>query len=149
VAFKQTTEMSLEDLFGKFESLVLESMVRNKTDRIIGGRKTTPNKRDIADGSSSSGVPTGGRGTGPGTPKRRMRPGQKAVREIRFYQKSTDLLIRKLPFARLVREVQTYFFRKEYRSSGCLSHPLTLTQMASRGNDGVARGSRGSLGWFI
>ncbi|KAL1747720.1 histone-fold-containing protein [Schizophyllum fasciatum] len=37
--------------------------------------------------------------------KRRYRPGTKALREIRQYQKSTDLLIRKLPFARLVREV--------------------------------------------
>ena len=32
-----------------------------------------------------------------------------ALREIRKYQRSTDLLIRKLPFARLVREItQTY-----------------------------------------
>ena len=35
--------------------------------------------------------------------KPRARPGMKALREIRQYQKSTDLLIRKLPFARLVR----------------------------------------------
>ncbi|TRM67719.1 histone-fold-containing protein [Schizophyllum amplum] len=37
--------------------------------------------------------------------KKRYRPGTVALREIRKYQKSTDLLIRKLPFARLVREV--------------------------------------------
>lgn len=36
---------------------------------------------------------------------RRYRPGTVALREIRKYQKSTDLLIRKLPFQRLVREV--------------------------------------------
>ena len=35
----------------------------------------------------------------------RYRPGTVALREIRRYQKSTDLLIRKLPFQRLVREV--------------------------------------------
>ena len=35
----------------------------------------------------------------------RFRPGTVALREIRKYQKSTDLLIRKLPFQRLVREV--------------------------------------------
>ena len=51
----------------------------------------------------------------PAAPARRYRPGEKALREIRFYQKSTDLLIRKLPFARLVKEVQSNFFRKEYR----------------------------------
>ena len=36
---------------------------------------------------------------------RRFRPGTIALRQIRKYQKSTDLLIRKLPFQRLVREV--------------------------------------------
>ena len=35
----------------------------------------------------------------------RYRPGTVALREIRKYQKSTDLLIRKSPFQRLVREV--------------------------------------------
>lgn len=32
----------------------------------------------------------------------RYRPGTVALREIRRYQRTTDLLIRKLPFARLV-----------------------------------------------
>jgi len=36
---------------------------------------------------------------------RRYRPGVAALREIRKYQRSTDLLIRKLPFQRLVREI--------------------------------------------
>ena len=35
----------------------------------------------------------------------RFRPGTVALREIRRYQKSTELLLRKLPFQRLVREV--------------------------------------------
>lgn len=35
----------------------------------------------------------------------RYRPGTVALREIRKYQKSTELLIRKLPFQRLVREL--------------------------------------------
>ena len=33
------------------------------------------------------------------------RPGTVALREIRKYQKTTELLIRKLPFQRLVREI--------------------------------------------
>ena len=51
----------------------------------------------------------------------RFRPGTVALREIRRYQKSTELLIRKLPFQRLVREIAanhnvcidplTYLFR--------------------------------------
>ena len=39
----------------------------------------------------------------------RFRPGTVALREIRKYQKSTDLLIRKLPFQRLVREIASGF----------------------------------------
>ena len=35
----------------------------------------------------------------------RYRPGTVALREIRRFQKSTELLIRKLPFQRLVREI--------------------------------------------
>ena len=47
--------------------------------------------------------------------KPRARPGMRALREIRQYQKSTDLLIRKLPFARLVSGGGWV------RASGCLS----------------------------
>ena len=37
--------------------------------------------------------------------KRRYRPGTKALREIRNYQKTTHLLIPKQPFQRLVKEI--------------------------------------------
>jgi histone H3 len=39
----------------------------------------------------------------------RYRPGTVALREIRKYQKTTDMLIRKLPFQRLVREIAQEF----------------------------------------
>jgi len=39
----------------------------------------------------------------------RFRPGTVALRQIRKYQKSTDLLLRKLPFQRLVREIAQDF----------------------------------------
>ena len=48
------------------------------------------------------------RGVGqPAAPKKphRYRPGTVALREIRRFQKSTELLIRRLPFQRLVREI--------------------------------------------
>ena len=41
--------------------------------------------------------------------KRRFRPGVVALREIRKFQKSTELLIRKLPFQRLVKEIMQGF----------------------------------------
>ena len=46
---------------------------------------------------------------------RRFRPGTAALREIRKYQKSTELLIRKIPFQRLVREVVHSLFKTQYR----------------------------------
>lgn len=41
----------------------------------------------------------------PRPPPHRYRPGEKARREIRRYQSSTELLIKKLPFQRLVKDV--------------------------------------------
>lgn len=46
------------------------------------------------------------------------RPGENALREIRVYQTSTDLLIRRLPFARLVREIQQSMMRETFRWQG-------------------------------
>ena len=37
--------------------------------------------------------------------KHRYRPGTVALRDIKRYQKSTELLLRKLPFQRLIREI--------------------------------------------
>ncbi|MBZ3875580.1 histone H3 [Sciurus carolinensis] len=45
----------------------------------------------------------------------RYRPGTVALREIRRYQKPTEVLIRKLPFQRLVREIAQDF--KQIRAS--------------------------------
>jgi histone H3 len=58
---------------------------------------------------------------------KRFRPGTVAVREIRKYQKSTDLLIRKLPFQRLLREV-AQDFKTDLRFQ---SHAVLALQEAS------------------
>lgn len=80
--------------------------------------------RDEAEGRISSGSGGGGEG-GDGAAaqprprrKRRMRPGERALREIRQYQSSTSLLLRRLPFARLVREIQYGMTRQPYRWQG-------------------------------
>ncbi|XP_078501991.1 histone H3-like centromeric protein A isoform X2 [Lissotriton helveticus] len=44
--------------------------------------------------------------------KRRYRPGERALMEIRKFQKSTNLLIHRLPFSRLVREITSMFTRE-------------------------------------
>ena len=59
--------------------------------------------------------------------QQRFRPGVVALREIRKYQKSTELLIRKLPFQRLVREV-TQDFMPDLRFQ---SHAIQALQEAS------------------
>ena len=52
----------------------------------------------------------------------RYRPGTVALREIRRYQKSTDLLIKKLPFQRLVREIAKGFNTKlRFQSTALLA----------------------------
>ncbi|KAI8827088.1 histone-fold-containing protein [Fimicolochytrium jonesii] len=48
----------------------------------------------------------------------RYRPGTVALREIRKYQKSTELLLRKLPFSRLVREVAADLASLEFGGDG-------------------------------
>ena len=45
----------------------------------------------------------------------RYRPGTVALREIRRYQKSTDLLLRKAPFQRLVREIMQDLKKSDLR----------------------------------
>ncbi|MDC0367009.1 hypothetical protein OAM67_01135 [bacterium] len=66
--------------------------------------------------------------TGPGFRRKpKFRPGTVALREIRKYQKSTELLIRKLPFQRLVREI-AQDFKSDLRFQG--SAVLALQEAA-------------------
>ena len=46
---------------------------------------------------------------------RKFRPGTVALMQIRRYQRSTELLIRKLSFQRLVKEVVLQMFQQQYR----------------------------------
>ena len=69
-------------------------------------RKSTGGKaprKQLAQKAARKSAPANG-GTKKSGP-RRFRPGTVALREIRRYQKSTELLMRKLPFQRLVREI--------------------------------------------
>eukprot|EP00960_Hanusia_phi_P075106 768373-Hanusia_phi.AAC.23 len=57
----------------------------------------------------------------------RFRPGTVALREIRRYQKSTELLIKKAPFLRLVKEI-TQDFKSDLRFQ---THAIMALQEAS------------------
>ncbi|KAH8113270.1 histone-fold-containing protein [Phellopilus nigrolimitatus] len=91
---------------------------RRKSDVSAGGASTPARPKKATARKSTGGRPPGqaqsagrrasdGRQSegGTGRKKVRYRPGTVALREIRRYQKSTDLLLRKLPFARIVREI--------------------------------------------
>ncbi len=75
-------------------------MARTKqTARVSTGGKAP--RKQLAGKAASRSVPA----TGGVKKPHRFRPGTVALREIRRYQKSTELLIKKQPFARLVREI--------------------------------------------
>jgi histone H3/H4 len=83
-------------------STPLLTMARTKqTARKSTGGKA-PRKQLATKAARNSAPPVGGAKT---RKPHRYRPGTVALREIRRYQKSTDLLLRKAPFQRYVREV--------------------------------------------
>src|SRR6056300_1883380 len=51
----------------------------------------------------------------------RYRPGTVALREIRRYQRSSELLLRKSPFQRLVREISQDYAHLNYKSTAVLA----------------------------
>ena len=85
-------------------SFLISTMARTKqTARKSTGGKA-PRKQLATKAARKSAPATGGV-----KKPHRYRPGTVALREIRRYQKSTELLIRKLPFQRLVREIAQDF----------------------------------------
>ncbi|KAJ7818438.1 histone H3 [Mycena olivaceomarginata] len=82
----------------------------------VGGK--APRKQLLNKNGKATQAPTGG-------VKRphRFRPGTVALRQIRQYQKSTELLIRKLPFQRVVREI-AQDFKTDLRFQSSALHAL-------------------------
>lgn len=75
-------------------------------------RKQLPAKKMSKTGTSTGGVKK----------PHRYRPGTVALREIRRYQRSTELLCRKLPFARLVREIaQDYRINLRFQAAAIMA----------------------------
>lgn len=104
-------------------------MVRVKQTRKMGGTPkksksaldpiTTPVSRRATVASpaaaSSSSPAAGSSGSGGGGPRRRRRPGMVALSQIRQYQRSHELLIRRLPFSRVVKEICDQLTREPMR----------------------------------
>ena len=82
------------------------SMVMLNTNNRILATKTSKRKRSL----TSKKKVAGDRASFGYVKPHRYRPGTVALREIRRFQKTTELLLRKSPFARLVREVAQNMF---------------------------------------
>ncbi|GMI46213.1 hypothetical protein TrCOL_g1463 [Triparma columacea] len=104
-------------------------MARTKQANTKSKKQSATRKKTVAKKSLESEVEEEYKGSGyytsAGRPakKARMKPGVGAIKEIRKYQKSTELLMRKLPFARLIREVQQQFTTHAYRwqAAACMA----------------------------
>lgn len=57
----------------------------------------------------------------------RYRPGEKALREIRQYQRSTEFIIKRMPFQRLVREI-LHDLKSNYRMQADALEALQVKQ---------------------
>eukprot|EP00796_Vickermania_ingenoplastis_P005201 gene5201-biopygen10167 len=68
----------------------------SRTKETARAKRTVTSKKSKKAAKPASGVKSA---------HRRWRPGTVALREVRHFQKSTDLLIQRAPFQRLVREV--------------------------------------------
>ncbi|KAI9746468.1 MAG: centromeric DNA-binding histone H3-like protein cse4 [Claussenomyces sp. TS43310] len=76
---------------------------RNVQSGRTAGTAATKTARGAIYGRRSSGIEPGD--PVPQKKKHRYKPGTVALQQIRRYQRSTDLLLLKLPFSRLVREI--------------------------------------------
>ncbi|KAK8552174.1 hypothetical protein V6N13_120593 [Hibiscus sabdariffa] len=102
--FPRLVSLSLKLPRSRFLEEFFLKMARTKQT----ARKSTGGKaprKQLATKAARKSAPT----TGGVKKPHRYRPGTVALREIRKYQKSTELLIRKMPFQRLVREIAQDF----------------------------------------
>ncbi|KAH8078199.1 hypothetical protein JL720_9878 [Aureococcus anophagefferens] len=95
--------------------------IEENADRTQVHGRQGPRKQLATKAARKSAPATGG------VKPHRYRPGTVALREIRRYQKSTELLVRKLPFQRLVREI-AQDFKTDLRFQG--SAVLALQEAA-------------------
>ncbi|KKP01815.1 histone H3, partial [Trichoderma harzianum] len=95
-----------QSLFSSIFTVNTSQLIMARTKQTA--RKSTGGKaprKQLASKAARKSAPS----TGGVKKPHRYKPGTVALREIRRYQKSTELLIRKLPFQRLVREIAQDF----------------------------------------
>lgn len=111
-ARKQPTKSSVRTSKGKKGNSSIVPYARKSTGKTVPyARKSTGKTVAYARKSTGKTINIGDKLTKTGY----FRPGVVALQEIRRYQKTTELLIRKAPFQRLVREIVLNFKSEEYR----------------------------------
>jgi histone H3 len=99
---KYNTLIKTKQFVKKLIKMARTKLTARKQTQVAG---KVPRKTPVGQKAAKKSAPAT-----PGVKKtHRFRPGTVALREIRRYQKSTELLVRKLPFQRLVREVAQEF----------------------------------------
>ncbi|MCL4133903.1 UNVERIFIED_CONTAM: hypothetical protein GTU68_039711 [Idotea baltica] len=97
---------------GSNNSLKKRLSLKNAT---ITPSHQTSATRESASGSESNASGRAKENTSKARKPYRFRPGQRALKEIRHYQKRTDLLIARAPFGRVVKEIFQEMRRGDYR----------------------------------
>merc|ERR1712062_649992 len=87
------------------DKLKHQHVIRKKNGSYQANRSEIHWRKSAKKATSNKGCTKSAPATGGVKKPHRYRPGTVALREIRRYQKSTELLLRKLPFQRLVREI--------------------------------------------
>jgi histone H3-like centromeric protein A len=105
---------------GFFVAMARTKSSTSSSKTIVGGRKARAPKRRVSDAAKSQ-----------ENKPRRYRPGTRALMDIRKYQRSTDLLIRKLPFARLVRQLCQDHYARPGEVLRWQGHALEALQSAA------------------
>jgi len=92
---RQTFEPESSSSVSFNRSVPIAQKAPRSTKNTIGSNKMNSNAKSVHKSPEFGQSPR----------KRKYRPGTKALREIRKYQKSSDLLIPAMPFSRLIREI--------------------------------------------
>ncbi|PWA72197.1 histone H3/CENP-A [Artemisia annua] len=105
VNHKQEIVGLLQDIDLKIDSSLASDTDKETRIKLLQELANPPAEKPLATKAARKSAPA----TGGVKKPHRFRPGTVALREIRKYQKSTELLIKKLPFQRLVREIAQDF----------------------------------------
>lgn len=126
-------------------------MARTKTTTRPANAGKAPRKSAVEKGTKKVSKKEGATDAQKERKPHRWRSGTVALREIKRYQKSTELLLRKLPFQRLVREVTAAHNAEMRFQSGAIaalqeSLEAYMTELFDKANTAAIHANRVTVG---